>query len=45
MQGNQTIEELRFNDRFLDDGYKNSNYYREYLRKVFEELEEQTLKQ
>lgn len=38
----EIIKELEFNDRYLDDNYKNSNYYREYLDKVCEDLKTKT---
>ena len=38
----EIIEELTRTERFLDDAYKNSNYYREYLDKVLNDLKEET---
>ncbi len=32
------IEELNFNNTWLTEEYKKSNYYKEYLTKFFEEL-------
>ena len=34
----EIIEELKNADRYLDDTYKNSNYYKEYLQQVFIDL-------
>lgn len=34
----EIIEELQFNDKYLDEDYKNSKYYRIYLKQVFFEL-------
>ena len=34
MTSSEIIQELTEVDRWLDDTYKNSNYYREYLDKV-----------
>lgn len=38
----EIIEELANTNKWLDDDYKNSNYYREYLDKVNKDLKEQT---
>lgn len=37
------IDELTSVDKWLDDDYKKSNYYREYLDKVNEDLKLQTI--
>ena len=39
MTSEELIEELKFNDKWLSDEYKQSPYYCEYLRLVFEKLE------
>ena len=38
MGSSEIIEELKQADIWLDDTYKRSNYYREYLALVMEEL-------
>lgn len=40
MSSAEIIKELQFNDKWLNDDYKNSNYYHGYLDKI-----NQTLKQ
>lgn len=42
MDNQELIEELKFNDRWLSDEYKNSIEYREYLSIVFSQLVEST---
>lgn len=39
---NPIIEELQFNDKFLCENFKNSKYYRDYLKKVMFNLINQT---
>jgi hypothetical protein len=34
----EIAQEILHNSRWLDDDYKNTNYYKEYLKLVFEEL-------
>ena len=38
MSGNEIVAELNNNNRWLTDEYKNSNYYKEYLKETFEAL-------
>lgn len=42
MNSPELIEELQHSDRWLDDTYKDSNYYREYLKNIYELLIEKT---
>ena len=39
MTSTELIEEIQFNDKWLTDEYKQSRYYRDYLRLIFKELE------
>jgi len=39
MDSESLIEELKFNDKWLTDEYKQSAYYREYLHLIFKKLE------
>lgn len=38
----EIARELAFNTRWLTDEYKNSNYYRGYLSKTFDQLIQST---
>jgi hypothetical protein len=40
----EIIAELIHSDRWLDNDYKNSNYYREYIDKLCKDLKEKTKK-
>jgi hypothetical protein len=42
MDFDEIIYELSETHKWLDDNYKNSNYYREYIDKVAEDLKEIT---
>jgi hypothetical protein len=43
MSDNEIIEELAFNSKWLTNEYKQSKYYREYLKSVFNSLNKNTL--
>lgn len=34
----ELVEELNNNNKWLDDEYKNSNYYKEYITKLCQDL-------
>jgi len=38
IKSNELIEELHFNNKYLNDDYTNSRYYRDYLKKITEQL-------
>lgn len=40
MSSQELIEELKFNDRWLSDEYKNSKEYKQYLKIIFNKLTE-----
>jgi hypothetical protein len=40
----EIIKELENSNKFLDNNFKNSNYYREYLDKLCEDLKFETTK-
>ena len=39
MDSEELMQELNFNHKWLTDEYKQSAYYREYLRQFFKDLE------
>jgi hypothetical protein len=38
MSDEELIDELKFNSKWLTEEYKQSNYYKEYLKLVFQQL-------
>ena len=40
----ELIDELQFNNKWLTDEYKQSNYYRDYLKQISQELINETFK-